>query len=168
VDEKSLMVVDTLARIADFKIVEKGDTIILKTDALNALVLQPTGEVIFTDTSGKVILEEKQGGGKTYEAVTVDKKQYLAIRQQFESPADEALYGLGSNQTDYMNLKGKDADLFQYNTQAVVPFLVSTHNYGILWDNNSRTKFGDIREFEEMSGFILFDKEGKEGALTAI
>ncbi len=168
VDEKSLMVLDTLARKADFKIAEKGDTIILKTALLKALVLQSTGQVIFTDTSGKVILEEKQGGGKTYEAVTVDKKQYLAIRQQFESPADEALYGLGSNQTDYMNLKGKDADLFQYNTQAVVPFLVSTHNYGILWDNNSRTKFGDIREFEEMSGFKLYDKEGKEGALTAI
>src|SRR5665647_858084 len=67
-----------------------------------------------------------------------------------------------------MNLKGKDADLFQYNTQAVVPFLVSTKNYGILWDNNSRTKFGDIREFEEMSGFKLYDKTGKEGALTAV
>ncbi|MFA5973784.1 MAG: TIM-barrel domain-containing protein [Lentimicrobiaceae bacterium] len=168
VDEKSLMVIDTLTPKTDFSIIEKGDTIILKTALLNALVLQSTGEVIFTDTAGKVILAEKQGGGKTYEAVTVEKKEYLAVRQQFESQPGEALYGLGANQTSYMNLKGKDADLFQYNTQAVVPFLVSTKNYGILWDNNSRTKFGDIREFEELSGFKLYDEYDKEGALTAV
>ena len=120
-------------------------------------MLRSSGEVIFTDTSGKVILSEKSGGGKAYKTVTIDKKDYLAVQQQFESPADEALYGLGSNQTYYMNLKGKDADLFQYNTQAVVPFLVSTKNYGILWDNNSRTKFGDKREFEELSALKLYD-----------
>jgi alpha-D-xyloside xylohydrolase len=58
--------------------------------------------------------------------------------------------------------------LQQWDTQAVVPFLVSARNYGILWDNNSRTKFGDIREFEELSGLKLYDKTGKEGALTAV
>lgn len=168
VDEKSLMVLDTLTRRTDFTISEKGDTVILRTALLKAMVLQSTGEVIFTDTTGKVILAEKNGGGKTYETVRINEKDYLSIRQQFESPSDEALYGLGSNQTDYMNLKGKDADLFQYNTQAVVPFLVSTKNYGILWDNNSRTKFGDIREFGELSGFKLYDKTGKEGSLTAV
>lgn len=167
IDEKSLMVLDTLTSVTDFTISEMGDTVILQTAMLKALVLQSTGEVIFTDTLGNVILAEKHGGGKSYEPVAIDKNEYLAVRQQFESQPDEALYGLGANQTNHMNLKGKDADLFQYNTQAVVPFLVSTRNYGILWDNNSRTKFGDIREFEELSGFKLYDKSGHEGALTA-
>jgi alpha-D-xyloside xylohydrolase len=67
-----------------------------------------------------------------------------------------------------MNLKGKDADLFQYNTMAVIPFIVSGHNYGILWDNNSRTKFGDVREWKELSGLKLFGKDGTEGGLTAV
>jgi len=167
-DEKSLMVLDTLAPRADFTIITKGDTVILKTLLLHAKVLQTTGEVIFTDTTGKVILNEKQGGGKTYEAVKIENREYLAVRQQFESPADEGLYGLGANQTDYLNLKGKDADLFQYNTQAVVPFLISTRNYGILWDNNSRTKYGDVREYAELSGFKVYDRDGKEGGLTAV
>jgi alpha-D-xyloside xylohydrolase len=166
VDEKSLMVIDTISSKADFSVIEKGDTISLKTKSVQALVVQSTGEVIFTDTSGNVILAEKRGGGKTYTPVRIGNTDYLAVRQQFESPSDEALYGLGSNQTNYMNLKGKDADLFQYNTQAVVPFLVSTKNYGILWDNCSRTKFGDIRELSELSEFKLYDKEGKDGGLT--
>ncbi|HEX7410706.1 MAG TPA: TIM-barrel domain-containing protein, partial [Bacteroidales bacterium] len=167
-DEKSLIVLDTITPRADFTVNEKGDTVILKTTSVRAMVIQSTGEVIFTDTTGKVILEEKQGGGKTYDPIKIDSKDYLAVRQQFESQPDEALYGLGENQTSYMNLKGKDADLFQYNTQAVVPFLVSTKNYGILWDNCSRTKFGDIRELEELSGLKLYDKDGKEGGLTAV
>ena len=165
-DEKSLMIIDTLKRKADFTVSEKKDTVILKTSLVKALVLLRTGEVVFTDTTGKVILAEKQGG-RSFEAARVGNKDFLAVRQQFESPADEALYGLGANQTNYLNLKGKDADLFQYNTQAVVPFLVSSKNYGILWDNNSRTKFGDVREYEEIAGLKLYDKNGKEGSITA-
>lgn len=167
-DEKSLVVLDTLKRRAEYTIIEKGDTIILKTNSLQARVLQSTGEVIFADTTGNVMLSEKKGGGKSYEPVSINNRDYLSVRQQFESQPDEALYGLGANQTSYMNLKGKDADLFQYNTQAVVPFLISTKNYGILWDNNSRTKFGDHRELAELSGLKLYDKEGKEGGLTAV
>ena len=75
---------------------------------------------------------------------------------------------LGANQTSFMNLKGKDADLFQYNTMAVVPFIISNRNYGILWDNNSRTKFGDIREWSELSAMKIYDSKGVEGGLTAI
>jgi alpha-D-xyloside xylohydrolase len=89
------------------------------------------------------------------------------IRQQFESYPDEAIYGLGANQTSFMNLKGKDADLFQYNTLAVVPFIISNRNYGILWDNNSRTKYGDIRDWNELSSLKLYDSQGAENGLTA-
>lgn len=167
-DEKSLMVLDTLTSRAAFSIAEKGDTVVLKTALLNAMVLTATGQVIFTDTAGNVLLAEKQGGGKTFETVKIDNKEYLAVGQKFESPADEALYGLGANQTDYLNLKGKDADLFQYNTQAVVPFLISTRNYGLLWDNNSRTRYGDSREYAEISALKVYDKQGTEGGLTAI
>ena len=61
-DEKSLMIIDTLKRKADFTVSEKKDTVILKTSLVKALVLLRTGEVVFTDTTGKVILSDKQGG----------------------------------------------------------------------------------------------------------
>lgn len=167
-DEKSLMVLDTLTRRADFTVSEQGDSVILKTASLNAVVLRSTGEVIFKDTTGKILLAEKAGSGKAFKPVTIDGKDYFAIRQLFETQPDEALYGLGENQTSYLNLKGKDADLFQYNTQAIVPFLISTRNYGILWDNNSRTKFGDVRDYEEISGLTLYNKGGAKGGFTAV
>jgi alpha-D-xyloside xylohydrolase len=149
--------------------IEKGEGhITLATKSLSAEISLKTGEVVFTDTDGTVFLAEQSGGGKTFTPVTVSGESCYVIRQQFESHPDEALYGLGANQTSFMNLKGKDADLFQYNTIAVVPFIISNQNYGILWDNNSRTKFGDIREWSELSAMKLYDKNGNVGGLAAV
>ena len=149
--------------------IEKGDgSITLSTSTVSAEISLTTGEVVFTDNNGTVFLAEQTGGGKSFSPVTVGGETFLAVRQQFESPEDEALYGLGANQTSFMNLKGKDADLFQYNTMAVIPFIVSNHNYGILWDNNSRTKFGDVRDWTELSALKLYNREGVEGGLTAV
>jgi alpha-D-xyloside xylohydrolase len=44
---------------------------------------------------------------------------------------------------------------------------VSSKNYGILWDNNSRTKFGDMRDYQPISSLRLFNNEGNLGGLTA-
>ena len=48
----------------------------------------------------------------------------------------------------------------------VVPFLVSSRGYGILWDNTSWTRFGDLREFEFIPAARLFDRNGNAGGLT--
>ena len=47
-----------------------------------------------------------------------------------------------------------------------MPFLVSSRGYGILWDNTSWTRFGDLRDFEFIPGERLFDASGKPGGLT--
>jgi alpha-D-xyloside xylohydrolase len=48
-----------------------------------------------------------------------------------------------------------------------IPFLVSNKNYGLLWDNYSITRFGDTREYQQLSSLKLYDKDGKAGGLTA-
>ena len=70
------------------------------------------------------------------------------MRQQWEPNADESLYGLGQRQIGIIDIKGYDLDLWQHNTHVVVPFLVSSRGYGVLWDNLSFTRFGDLREFD--------------------
>ncbi|MBK7028133.1 MAG: DUF5110 domain-containing protein [Bacteroidales bacterium] len=166
-DRESLMILADSIKTVPFQCTKEGNELLLETKALIVKVNLTTGEIIYTDTSGKVILAEKQGGGKSFNPVTVQEDEGYSIGQVFESPENEALYGLGENQTGFLNLKGKDAELFQYNSVAVVPFIVSSQNYGILWDNNSRTWFGDTREFEELSTLKLYDKSGSEGHLTA-
>jgi len=48
-----------------------------------------------------------------------------------------------------------------------VPFLISSKNYGILWDNYSLTSIGDTRPYRSLNTMRLFSKEGEEGWLTA-
>ncbi len=165
--DNTLMVVEQPATETAFTIEEGEGHITLSTTSLNARVSLETGEVIFTDSEGTVYVAEQTDGGRSFLPVQVSGERGYTVRQQFESFADEAIYGLGANQTSYMNMKGKDASLFQYNTLAVVPFMISNRNYGILWDNNSWSKYGDIREWYELSSMKLYDRDGGEGGLTA-
>ena len=50
-----------------------------------------------------------------------------------------------------MNIKGYPISLVQYNTQIVVPFFVSSMGYGVLWDNTSYTRWGDLTPFESLN-----------------
>jgi len=139
----------------------------INTSSIKATVSLKTGEVKFFDKAGQPVLTENTGGGKTFQPMEVDGEKAYSIRQVFESPDDEAFYGLGQHQSDEFNYKGKNEVLYQYNTKVSVPFIVSNKNYGLLWDNYSLTKFGDPRDYAQLNQFTLFDKTGKEGGLTA-
>jgi alpha-D-xyloside xylohydrolase len=142
--------------------------VILKTATVIVTVSLSTGEITFADKDRNVILAENAGGGKSFEPIEVDKEKAWSVRQIFESPDDEAFYGLGQHQSDEFNYKGKNEILYQYNTKVSVPFVVSNRNYGILWDNYSLTRFGDPRDYAQLNQFVLYDKNGKEGGLTAV
>ncbi|MCE5184512.1 MAG: DUF5110 domain-containing protein [Planctomycetaceae bacterium] len=151
-----------------FKTSRKGDTAEVSTAQLTAKISLTTGQVRFYDPAGKLLLEEKSGGGKVFTPAEVMGEQTFHIQQLFQSPETEAFYGLGGHQNGILNYKGHSVELKQYNIVDSNPFLVSSRNYGILWDNNSRTKFGDIRDFQPLStDLTLFDKDGKQGGLTA-
>lgn len=152
---------------ASWQVAEEAGEVVLQTASLKAYANLKTGEVRFTDLDGKVILRENAGGGKSFAPMTADETPGYVIRQVFESPDDEAFYGLGQHQADEFNYKGKNEVLFQYNTKVAIPFLVSNRNYGILWDNYSITKFGDVRDYDQLSQFKLYDLKGAEGGLTA-
>lgn len=163
----SLMAVVSGTREVKWTSEEKNNQVTLKTSTLTASIDLTTGEVVFKDLKGQVILQEKQGGGKTFTPAVIDGKPLYKLQQVFESPAGEAFYGLGQHQTGLMNYKDQDVDLTQYNSIAAIPFLVSSRHYGILWDNYSITRFGDDRSYEPLASLQLSDKNGKAGVLTA-
>ena len=161
------LVVDELPVFNDWKLVEKDGKVVIETASLRTYADLKTGEVEFKDLDGNTILQENKGGGKTFIPVEIEGTKGYNIRQVFESPNDEAFYGLGQHQADEFNYKGKNEILFQYNTKVSIPVIVSNKNYGIFWDNYSVTKFGDPRDYAQLSDLKLFDKDGNEGGLTA-
>ena len=167
IEDENLMIVDYPKETVNWNLEKSNDEIKLISAELQVKIVKATGEISFYGPKGNDILVEKQGGGKTFKPFQAEGRSLYTVQQVFESPDDEAFYGLGQHQHDLMNYKGKDVDIYQHNIVSVVPFLVSSKNYGILWDNYSRSKFGDPRDYENISSLKLFTEDGKEGGLTA-
>lgn len=165
-DLPSLMTVPQIGR-TEFDCEVEGDKVVLSTDEIKANVLISTGEVWFTDEEGNMILQENVGGGKSFTPIEVEGTTGYSSRQIFESPSDEAFYGLGQHQAEEFNYKGKNEQLYQYNTKVSVPFIVSNKNYGVLYDSYSICHFGNPSDYKQLGEvFKLYDKNGKEGCLT--
>jgi alpha-D-xyloside xylohydrolase len=162
---KSLMVVATTAP-TQFDAVASGGTVSLKTAKLTADVSLSTGAVSFRDATGKVVLAGNDGG--SFAPVTVEGRDYYAIRQEFNRGTNEGFYGLGQHENGQFNYNGEDVDLAQHNMDIAIPFVMSSRNYGVLWDNNGITRFGDPKEYQPISkGLTVTDADGKPGGLTA-
>ena len=108
----------------------------VSTAAVVAHVSLANGAVRFTDTSGKALLEE-----------TPARVLAGGVSQRFNPGSDEAFFGLGQHQNAQMNLNGEDVEIAQHNMDIGVPFVVSSRNYGVLWDNNSITRFGNPKPY---------------------
>ena len=165
-DPESLVIIPAKEKTG-FAVEQNEDTITVSTSEIKANVLASTGEVWFTDMDGKVLLREDEGGGKSFSPIEVEGTRGYSFRQVFESPEDEAFYGLGQHQADEFNYKGKNEELFQYNTKVSVPFIVSNKGYGVLMDSYSMMRFGNPSDYKQLSEvFNLYDQTGKEGCLT--
>ena len=123
----------------------------LTTAKLSVGVDLTTGAVSFADAAGQPIVAEK-AGGRVLTAATVQGEATQNARQEWEPNDGEALFGLGEHQYGFVDLKGYSLDLYQYNTNVVIPFLVSSRGYGILWDNTSFTRFGDLADAVPLPG----------------
>ena len=165
-DPQSLVVLPQEGRTG-FDLVEEDGMLVVETSALKAVVSMSTGEVRFEDKEGNVILAEQEGGGKTFEPIRVEGTSGYTFRQVFDSPEDEAFYGLGQHQADEFNYKGKNEQLFQYNTKVSVPFIVSSKGYGVLMDSYSMMRFGNPDDYRQLGEvFALYDAQGRKGSLT--
>jgi len=113
---------------------------LLASGKIKAKINYRTASVEFYDPENKPILSEATC---KFSPVVYESDSAYQIEQQFILSPDEGIYGLGQHQMGVMNYRGHKVLLAQANTEAVNPFLVSTRNYGILWDNYSLTQYTD-------------------------
>ena len=137
----------------------------LATPKMKVRVDLGTGELAFLDARGEPVLVEKKSGRSLVPAEVQGEKAFH-VRQEWRETDGEALYGLGQHQLGLLDIKGYDLDLWQRNATVIVPFLVSSRGYGILWDNPSYTRFGDLRPWAPVPPSRLLDATGRPGGLT--
>ena len=149
---------------ASYQVNKTADAVEIRTETMLVTVRKDDGRVLYADAAGRPLTSEI---ARTFTPIEVDGDKSWTVHQTFDSPADEAFYGLGQHQADEWNYKGKNEELYQYNTKISVPFIVSSKNYGILWDSYSFLRWGDPRDYAHLGEvFTLYDKDGVEGALT--
>lgn len=125
------------------------------------------GKIMIYNSQGKLLLEEycrnrRDVLDRKCSAIEVEAREFKPIpggdyhlTMRFESvDKEEKIYGMGQYQQPYLNLKGIDLELAQRNSQASVPFAISSLGYGFLWNNPGvgRAVFGkNIMSFEAYS-----------------
>ena len=114
------------------------------------------GKLTFYNQSGKVLLEEFIRNRRDIKAdycsaLEIESREFKPIiggdyelKVRFESDPEEKIFGMGQYQQPYLNLKGTDLELAHRNSQASVPFALSSLGYGFLWNNPAigRVTFG--------------------------
>lgn len=122
------------------------------------------GKIFIYNQKNEILLEEYWRNRRNVldpkcSAIEVEAREFkpniggdyhLTMRFESQDP-EEKIYGMGQYQQPYLNLKGADLELAHRNSQASVPFMISSRGYGLLWNNPSigRVVFGrNIMSFE--------------------
>ncbi|MBD0384902.1 glycoside hydrolase family 31 protein [Paenibacillus sedimenti] len=104
------------------------------------------GKLTFLNRDGKILLQEyvrmRTDIQEYKSALNIEGREFkpilggdysLAVR--FESDPEEKLFGMGQYQQPFLDLKNCTLELAQRNSQASVPFALSSLGYGFLWNN---------------------------------
>lgn len=130
-------------------------------------VISHLGKIMVYNQKGELLLEEYSRNRRDIldpkcSALEVEAREFKPItggdyqltwRLESVRP-DEKIYGMGQYQQPYLDLKGMDLELAHRNSQASVPFALSSLGYGLLWNNPSvgRVVFGkNIMSYEASS-----------------
>lgn len=123
---------------------EDGGTI---TNGKITAVLNLIGKLEIYNHKGELLLNEyvrnrKDMYGETCSSIEVEAREYkpiiggdYQITMRFVSNPNEKIYGMGQYQQPCLDLKGADLELAHRNSQASVPFMLSSLGYGFLWNN---------------------------------
>lgn len=120
----------------------KDRTAVISNGKIRAeLVVQPWGntlQITFYNQKNEILLQEIPNGG----ALCLRPRFFQALpgggyslKATFVSDPSEKIYGMGQYQQEAMNLKGYNLELAHRNSQASIPFYISSLGYGFLWNN---------------------------------
>ncbi|PTX92191.1 glycoside hydrolase [Verrucomicrobia bacterium LW23] len=140
-EQPSLVVVKKPAAVP-FRLDDQPDQLSIVSDQVRLIVDKKSGALTFLDSAGKELTRERPLAPADIRKVTISDAPTYEIRQGFVMSPDESLYGLGQC-ANFMDYRGREVLLVQTNIGIIIPFMVSTRRYGIMWDVYSKMTFKD-------------------------
>jgi len=152
---------------------EQEDKITFSTQAVTVSVQRETGSFSYLNGKGKLYVKERDRDSKSLEEFTsmvpleegevrteviqtadgakevvreaakVPGEKFFSTRLYLDFQEAEAIYGLGQNEEELLNLRGQTVYVHQANRKIAVPLMVSSQNYGILVNTCSPMIYND-------------------------
>jgi alpha-D-xyloside xylohydrolase len=141
-----------------FTVQESPATLTIASEKLRVVADKKSGALTFFDAAGAELTRERAAQPSEINERMISNAPTYEIRHTFTLTPDESLYGLGQYDQRYMDYRGQEVLLVQTNIGTVVPFLMSTKRYGILWDIYSKMTFRD-----DASGATLWAESAPTG-----
>ncbi len=124
---------------------EEKNSVSIRNGKITA-VIDKHGYIFYYDQNGKELVREYWRNRNDLEEyclpLNYKAREFKPIiggdwklTAYFEAYDDEKLFGLGQYQEKHLNRKGLSLDLSQRNSQATIPFMISSRGYGFLWNN---------------------------------
>lgn len=128
-----------------FKVQEAADTVTIVSDKLQVKVDKKTGALTFMDAAGKVLTMERAANHAAIKQVEISGAPTYEVSNTFTLKPDEGWYGFGyiDSAPTQINRRGQELLLIQTNMGIVIPMIVSSERYGIMWDTYSIMRFKD-------------------------
>jgi len=134
--EVSIDVEDNVARLTNGNITAVMTASSFHADAVGYRVHRCA--LSFYNQHGTLLFKELDAGG-SLNLKARELRPHLGgdfrITAAFESDPAEKLYGMGQYQQHILDIKGSTFELAHRNSQASVPFVMSSAGYGFLWHN---------------------------------
>jgi alpha-D-xyloside xylohydrolase len=128
---------------APFTVQETAGALELIGQKLRVVIDKHTGALTYYDASGRLLTREKADAPQSIDRRVISGAPTYEVENRFMLKPDEGLYGFGFTGDDEVNRRGKDLLLVQTNVGIIIPVMVSTERYGVLWDTYSQMRFKD-------------------------
>jgi alpha-D-xyloside xylohydrolase len=133
--------------VIPFQVSETGAELTISSKQLRIVVNKSTGALSFHDaTSGRLFTKERSDRPQSIKETSDKSGPTYEAANTFTLKPGEAIYGFGFTGQDKLNRRGRNLQLIQTNMGIIIPVMVSTERYGILWDTYSVMKFEDNAE----------------------
>lgn len=119
-----------------------GTALEVASPKLRVIIDKRSGAATFRDAAGKLLTREGDMP-QTITRRTVSDAPTYEVENRFVLKPGEGIYGFGFTGDEDVNRRGKDLLLVQTNIGAIIPVMVSTEGYGVLWDTYSQMRFRD-------------------------
>ncbi|MBD5321417.1 MAG: glycoside hydrolase family 31 protein [Bacteroides sp.] len=152
--KESLSVIASPEKVK-YKVNNKGEELVLKSDRLTVTYNPATDRVSVAETAtGRQLIAEK-GGTSSFSPFKDHGRDTYQVSQTFILDDDEPVFGLGQHRHGHWSQRGTTQHLEQENMEIAIPIIQSPKGYALFWDNPSATDFTD-----DASGMTFASKTG--------